>query len=440
MVQPAVCPSTPSVSVQHVRHNDHDDDNLRAWSRGRKRVGSRSSVLSRGAAPCASKNDAGWRRIIRNFTPSWFTVAMGTGIVSILLHNLPYNTEWIRWISVGFFALNVLLMVSFTTISVARYVLYPQIWGVMIRHPTQSLFLGTFPMGLATIINMTVFVCVPAWGNWAAYLAWGLWWFDLAISLLCCVSLPFMVIHLGKTNLASLTAVLLLPIVPCVVAAASGGIVANVLPNPSHVQTTLIASYMSWGIGVFFSVLVLAMYQVRLSNHALPPREAIVSVLLPVGPFGQGGFGIAKLTQVTRKLLLHGGEGTVMTATDYDTTYAEPIGLLIEGMGAFVALIMWGDRPGLARVCCYQHRHDEELPLQHGLVGIHLSPRGLGGVHCRVGIPATQQLFQCDGHDRLGLCASPLARRRGLHDQAGHLRGHVLCSMFEEFVERRAAG
>ncbi|KAK8127524.1 hypothetical protein PG984_008632 [Apiospora sp. TS-2023a] len=211
---------------------------------------------------------------------------MGTGIVSILLHNLPYNTDWIRWISVGFFALNVLLMVAFTTISVARYVLYPEIFGVMIRHPTQSVFLGTFPMGLAT---------------------------------------------------------LLLPIVPCVVAAASGGVVANVLPDPSHVRTTLIASYMSWGIGIFFSVMILAMYQVRLSNHALPPREAIVSVLLPVGPFGQGGFGIAKLTQVTRKLLLHGG-GTVMTATpqDYDTTYAEPLGLLIEGLGACIALVMWG--------------------------------------------------------------------------------------------------
>ncbi|KAK7956122.1 uncharacterized protein PG986_005344 [Apiospora aurea] len=148
-------------------------------------------------------------------------------------------------------------------------------------------------------------------------------------------------IHLGKTNLASLTAALLLPIVPCVVAAASGGVVANVLPDPSHVHTTLIASYMSWGIGVFFSVLILAMYQVRLSNHALPPREAIVSVLLPVGPFGQGGFGIAKLIQVTRKLLLHGG-GTAMAARGYDTTYAEPLGLLIEGLGACIALIMWG--------------------------------------------------------------------------------------------------
>jgi hypothetical protein len=40
----------------------------------------------------------------------------------------------------------------------------------MIRHPAQSLFLGTFPMGLATIINMIIFVCAPSWGNWAVYL------------------------------------------------------------------------------------------------------------------------------------------------------------------------------------------------------------------------------------------------------------------------------
>jgi hypothetical protein len=46
-----------------------------------------------------------------------------------------------------------------------RYSLYPALWTAMIRHPTQSLFLGTFPMGLAMIINMIVFVCVPVWGD-----------------------------------------------------------------------------------------------------------------------------------------------------------------------------------------------------------------------------------------------------------------------------------
>jgi tellurite resistance protein TehA-like permease len=101
---------------------------------------------------------------------SWFSVNMGTGIVSILLHNLPYNGKWIYWISVIMFALNAVLFCIFFALSFLRYTLYPQIWGAMIRHPAQSLFLGTFPMGLATIINMIVFVCVPAWGYRAVQL------------------------------------------------------------------------------------------------------------------------------------------------------------------------------------------------------------------------------------------------------------------------------
>ena len=92
---------------------------------------------------------------------------MGTGVVSILLHNLPYNGIWLYWISVIIFAFNVFLFCLFLLISILRYSIHPEIWFAMIRHPTQSLFLGTFPMGLATIINMFVFVCVPAWGGWA---------------------------------------------------------------------------------------------------------------------------------------------------------------------------------------------------------------------------------------------------------------------------------
>jgi hypothetical protein len=37
----------------------------------------------------------GWWRIVTNFTLSWFAVTMGTGIVSILLDDLPYNANWL---------------------------------------------------------------------------------------------------------------------------------------------------------------------------------------------------------------------------------------------------------------------------------------------------------------------------------------------------------
>lgn len=76
---------------------------------------------------------------------------MGTGIVSILLRNLPYNLFWVEdGLSVAFFVINIALFVTFTGMSLVRYVLYPEIWTAMMSHPGQSLFLGCFPMGLAS--------------------------------------------------------------------------------------------------------------------------------------------------------------------------------------------------------------------------------------------------------------------------------------------------
>ena len=88
------------------------------------------------------RNQHGWRRVVLNFTPSWFSITMGTGIVSILLHNLPYNGIWLYWISVVIFALNIGLFTLFTIISVLRYTLFPGVWNLMLMHPVQSLFLG----------------------------------------------------------------------------------------------------------------------------------------------------------------------------------------------------------------------------------------------------------------------------------------------------------
>lgn len=116
---------------------------------------------------------------------------MGTGMISILLFKLPYNGAWLYWISVAIFALDVFLFTLFFSISTVRYICYPEIWQAMIKHPTESLFLGTCPMGLGIIIEMIINVCVPAWGLWAATLAWTLWWIEVVTSIAICLYLPF---------------------------------------------------------------------------------------------------------------------------------------------------------------------------------------------------------------------------------------------------------
>ncbi|MCJ1269684.1 Plasma membrane sulfite pump involved in sulfite metabolism [Lobaria immixta] len=280
-----------------------------------------------------SKEERCWRKIIRNFTPSWFSVIMGTGIVSILLHNLPYNGVWLYWISIVIFAFNVFLFCLFLLISVLRYSIYPEIWVAMIRHPTQSLFLGTFPMGLATIINMLVFVCVPAWGGWAIDFAWALWWIDAVIAVFTCFYLPFVIMYFHNTELSSMTAAWLLPIVATIVAAASGGIVAEVLPNPHHALWTIIVSYVLWGTGVPLAMAVLVIYFQRLTVHKLPPREVIVSVFLPLGPLGQGGFGIMQLGKVASH---------IFPETHTLAMAGSNAGEILYVMGWLTALIMWG--------------------------------------------------------------------------------------------------
>lgn len=120
---------------------------------------------------------------------------MGTGIVSILLHTLStiYASHHasLKFLSIIFFVINVLLFTLIFMISVLRYTLYPATWNLMIQHPVQSLFLGTLPMGFATIVNMFALVCVPKWGGASVQVVWGMWWIDAAVSVACCFGLPW---------------------------------------------------------------------------------------------------------------------------------------------------------------------------------------------------------------------------------------------------------
>ncbi|KAH3913217.1 hypothetical protein HBI56_086310 [Parastagonospora nodorum] len=281
-----------------------------------------------------SADRRGWRRLVQNFTPSWFAVTMGTGIVAVLLHTLsdlyPSHHHSLHTLSIVFFVLNVFLFAMIFIISILRYALYPATWSLMLQHPVQSLFLGTLPMGFATIINMFVAVCVPAWGGKAPYYAWAMWWLDVGVSIACCLGLPFQMMTKHQTRHETMTAAWLLPIVSCIVAAASGGVVASVLPNPDHALITVVTSYVLWGMGVPLALVVLTMYFHRLAIHKLPPSEVIVSVFLPLGPMGQGGYAIMQLGKVAAEIfpqteILHPMAGEVLYV-----------------MGWMVAIVLWG--------------------------------------------------------------------------------------------------
>lgn len=137
-----------------------------------------------------------------------------------------------------------------------------------------------------------------------------------------------------KLELHRTTATLLFLFVPMVVASATGGLVAAALADRGHALLTLTVSYVLWGAGVSFAFIVLAMYFQRLTLHNLPPREAIVSVFLPVGPLGQGGFAIQQLGRVALDRL--SADGTLAGAN------TSLLAQVFYANGLMLALAMWG--------------------------------------------------------------------------------------------------
>lgn len=127
-----------------------------------------------------------------------------------------------------------------------------------------------------------------------------------------------------------MTAAWLLPIVACVVAAASGGVVASVLPDPNHALITIITGYVLWGMGIPLALVIMAIYFHRLAIHKLPPQEVIVSVFLPLGPMGQGGYGIMQL-------------GAMASEIFPKTNTLHPMaGEVLYVLGWMIAVTMWG--------------------------------------------------------------------------------------------------
>lgn len=64
----------------------------------------------------------------------------------------------------------------------------------MLRHPVQSLYVGCYPMGAATLINVSVGLVREQYGFGGKpflYIIWAFWWIDVVLSFIC----AFAVVH-----------------------------------------------------------------------------------------------------------------------------------------------------------------------------------------------------------------------------------------------------
>ena len=243
------------------------------------------------------------RDVIRHFTPNWFTATMGTGVVAMILAQLPFASSVLFMLATKLWQFNILLFITFSILYGLRWILFPTEAKQIFNHPNMSLFLGAIPMGLATIANGFLSFGVHLYGDIAVQIATYLWYLDVFLAVLIAWVVPFCMFSCQDHQLQRMTAVWLLPIVACEVAASSAGLLLQHLAADQHALAILIMGYVLWGISVLPAFAILTILMLRLALHQLPEKEVAISSWLCLGPIGTGALALLLLGQQAPRIL-----------------------------------------------------------------------------------------------------------------------------------------
>lgn len=268
------------------------------------------------------------REVIRQFTPNWFAATMGTGVLALALAQLPLAIPGLHTVAEGLWLFNILLFTLFTVAYAARWILFFDEARRIFGHSTVSMFFGTIPMGLATIINGVLLFGLPRWGEGVIHLAEVLWWFDVGMSLACGVLIPYMMFTRQEHSIDQMTAVWLLPVVAAEVSAASGGLLAPHLADAHAQLVVLTTSYVLWAFSLPVAFSILTILLLRMALHKLPHENMAASSWLALGPIGTGALG----------MLLLGGDAPAIFAANG----LPGVGEIASGLGLVAGITLWG--------------------------------------------------------------------------------------------------
>lgn len=273
---------------------------------------------------------------------------MDTGILSIILHLLPYHFTAQGILSTILFIFNLVLFVSFTLLSILRLLRYRRHVRSQTFSSIEELsYLGAPATAYLTLVAQVSLICSTAWGYPWTIVAYVLWW----LGLVWTVSLTtFTIIVLAKRNIASdrtLSPAIFLPLISVMTLGTTGGIVTNysVGMTPSLAVPIIVVGYMAIGYAFFLSLLYYAYMAHKLIAVGLPEPAKIPALMIMVGPMGQFATAIQVLSTAANTRGMFGGynQGTWLQASAASSVSAAAvlIALLALGFAFLWITVLW---------------------------------------------------------------------------------------------------
>lgn len=234
------------------------------------------------------------RRLLLGFLPAYFTSVMGTGISCNILYSFPYPAHWLRVcglimavVALGLF----LVLLACFAVALARR---NGLWTKIHKDPAFAPPMGAPVMGYITLVNILHAITGSSW----IIAVWVLWWISVAGSVytsFVTFYLCAMAKHSSRKNFmdpATISMMLVLPVVTLTVAASLGNLVAPDLPSTNLQIVTMMVTFVMWAIAVLLAFVVVTVNFWRLFVYKIPSTDQVFTMFLPIGFLGQGAYGV----------------------------------------------------------------------------------------------------------------------------------------------------
>ncbi len=230
------------------------------------------------------------KKIVENFSPSWFASVMGTGILAITSKSYSSYLPFLNFLADFLFYFNIALFFVLLFPWTLRWIICIKRSLDDLYHPITSNFYATIAIGML-VLSADFFVIG---GN--AKLGTIFWFCGMILTIFFSFLTPFIVFSGEHVKIDHINPAWFIPPVGLIVIPIAGSMVMN---NTSGVMKELITilNYFGWGSGFFLYISLHAISMYRFILHRPLPNILAPTIWINLGPIGAGTVSLINLVK-----------------------------------------------------------------------------------------------------------------------------------------------
>ncbi len=213
---------------------------------------------------------------------------MGTGIVATAGATLPFHVKGMHVFTLSIWLVSLVVLTVLIVAFAVHGVRHPGAIGRYARDVTLAQFFGAPPMALLTVGAGALLVGRSLIGDGAALaLDWVLWSAGTVTGLATAVAVPYLLFTRLEVRHDAAFGGWLMPVVPPMVSAASGGLLIAHVSSQTGRATLLYGCYAMFGMSLIASLIIITLIWSRLAHFGSSGSVRVPTLWIVLGPLGQ---------------------------------------------------------------------------------------------------------------------------------------------------------